>query len=87
MYKSLLQDALKRYDVILVDAPPIIGSPETPRLAALADGVLLVVHAGKTKREIAQRAIEMITQLEGNVLGVVLNRKKYYIPDFIYKRI
>ena len=38
-------------------------------------------------REIVQRSIGMIEQFEGSILGVVLNRKKYYIPDFIYQRV
>jgi Mrp family chromosome partitioning ATPase len=87
MFPSLIQAALQKYDTILIDAPPVIGSPETPPLATYSDGVVVVVHSGKTKREIVQRALNIIGQFEGNVLGLVLNRKKYYIPDFIYRRI
>jgi Mrp family chromosome partitioning ATPase len=72
---------------VLVDAPPIVGSPEAPPMAAIVDGVVLVVKSGKTKREVVQRSLDMIAQFDGNVLGVVLNRKKYYIPDFIYRRL
>jgi protein-tyrosine kinase len=49
--------------------------------------VVLVVQSGKTKREVVQRSLDMIAQFDGDVLGVVLNRKKYYIPDFIYRRL
>lgn len=87
MFPSLLQQAQQRYDTILIDAPPLIGSPESPPIAAFVDGVVIVVHSGKTKREVVQRSLEMIGQFEGNVLGLVLNRKKYYIPEFIYRRI
>jgi Mrp family chromosome partitioning ATPase len=87
MLPSFLQSAHQRYDTVLIDAPPIIGSPETPPLSALADGIVVVVHCGKTKREIVQRSLGLIGQFDGNVLGVVLNRKKYYIPDFVYRRI
>lgn len=87
MFPSLLQDAKQKYDTVLIDAPPVIGSPETPPLSAYVDGVVVVVHSGKTKREIAQRSLGMIGQFDGKVLGVVLNRKKYYIPEFIYRRI
>jgi Mrp family chromosome partitioning ATPase len=87
MFPSLLQSARQKYDTILIDASPVIGSPETPPLSAHADGVVVVVHCGKTKREIVQRSLGLIGQFNGNVLGVVLNRKKYYIPEFIYRRI
>ena len=83
----LAKEAVATYDTVIIDAPPVVGSPETPPMTAHVDGVVLVVHAGKTKREIVQRSIGMIDQFDGNVLGVVLNRKKYFIPDFIYKRI
>jgi Mrp family chromosome partitioning ATPase len=87
MFPKLIQEARKLYDTILIDAPPVIGSPETPPLTSFVDGTVLVVRSGKTKREIVLRSLNMIGQFEGRVLGVVLNRKKYYIPDFIYRRI
>jgi Mrp family chromosome partitioning ATPase len=86
-FPILLQTALQRYDTVLVDAPPVIGAPEVPPMTAAVDGVVMIVRAGKTKREVVQRSLEMIDQFEGNVLGLVLNRKKYYIPDFIYRRL
>jgi Mrp family chromosome partitioning ATPase len=86
-FPQFLQTALQRYDTVLVDAPPVIKSPEVPPMASAVDGVVIVVRAGKTKREIVQRSLEMIGQFEGQVLGLVLNRKKYYIPDFIYRRL
>jgi len=83
----LLQEALESYDRVIIDAPPVIQCPETPPMAALVDGVVLVVRCERTKREMVQRSMSMIAQFEGKVLGVVLNRKKYYIPDFVYRRL
>ena len=87
MFPALMQSALQRFDTVLIDAPPVVGSPETPPLSAHVDGVVVVVHTGKTKREVVQRSLSIIGQSDGKVLGVILNRKKYYIPDFIYQRI
>jgi succinoglycan biosynthesis transport protein ExoP len=86
-FPVLLQAALRRYDTVLIDAPPVIGAPEVPPMTAAVDGVVMVVRAGRTKREVVQRSLELIGQFEGNVLGLVLNRKKYAIPDFIYRRL
>jgi Mrp family chromosome partitioning ATPase len=86
-FPRLLEEALRDYDTVVIDAPPVINSPETPPMTAFVDGVVLVVRAGKTKREVVQRAIESIASFKGRVFGVVLNRKRYYIPGFIYKRI
>jgi protein-tyrosine kinase len=87
VFPRLLEEALRSYDTVVIDAPPVISSPETPPMSGFVDGVVMVVHAGKTKREVVLRAIDSITSFKGRVLGVVLNRKRYYIPDFIYKRI
>ena len=83
----LLDDAFKSYDTIIVDAPAVVLSPETPPMTPAVDGVVVVLKCDQTKREIVQRSLSMINQFSGRVLGVVLNRKKYYIPEFIYKRI
>jgi Mrp family chromosome partitioning ATPase len=87
MFPALLQSSLQRFDTVLIDAPPVIGFPESPPLSSHVDGVVLVVHTGKTKREVVKRSLGLIGQADGRVLGVILNRKRYYIPDFIYRRI
>ena len=86
-FPRLIEEALHSYDAVIVDAPPIVVSPETPPMCACVDGVVVVVQAEKTKREVVERSLQMVGQFDGNVLGVVLNRKKYYIPDFIYRRL
>ena len=72
---------------VIVDAPPVVLCPETLPLAPFVDGVVLVVHSGRTKRETVQRSIKQLQQIQGRVLGIVLNRKRYFIPDFIYRRL
>jgi Mrp family chromosome partitioning ATPase len=83
----LLSEASADYDSVIIDAPPVVMSPETPQIARFADGVVMVVRCGRTRREMVRRAINMVEQFDGDILGVVLNRKKYYIPDFIYQRV
>jgi capsular exopolysaccharide synthesis family protein len=87
VFPRMLEEALKTYDTVIIDAPPVISAPETPPMAGFVDGVVLVVQAGKTKREVVLRALHSLANFKGRVLGVVLNRKRYYIPEFIYKRI
>ena len=87
MLPRLFADALRTYDAVIVDAPPIVACPETPPIAPLADGVVLVVHCGRTKRETIARSVKQVEQFKGRVVGVVLNRKRYYIPAFIYRRL
>ena len=87
VFPQLRAEIHQQYSTLIIDAPPVISCPETPPMTALVDGVVLIVQAGKTKREIVQRAVASIESAGGQVLGIVLNRKKYYIPGFLYKRI
>jgi Mrp family chromosome partitioning ATPase len=83
----IIEEALKSYDTVIIDAPPIVLCPETPPIARHVDGVVVVVLTGRTKREVIQRSINLVKQFEGRVLGVALNRKRYFIPDFLYRRL
>ncbi len=86
-FPHLVEEALRTYDTVIVDAPPVVVCPETTPLSPFVDGAVLVVHSGRTKRETVERSVKQIQQFQGRVLGVVLNRKRYYIPHFIYKRL
>ncbi|RPJ48851.1 MAG: polysaccharide biosynthesis tyrosine autokinase [Candidatus Latescibacterota bacterium] len=80
-----LAEAKQRYALVLIDAPPIISYTETTILASVADGLALVVESERTKREIVKRARDTIEETKGNILGVVLNRRRYVIPEFLYR--
>lgn len=82
-----LREAAERYDYVLVDSSAILEAPETPIIGSHVDGIVMVVRAAKTRREIIRRAMLMIEKLDGTFIGTVLNRKKYYIPEFIYRRV
>ena len=86
-FTNLLDEARRAYDAVVLDTAPVTTSPETPPLAERVDAVVLVVQSGRTKREVVQRALGILGQFEKTFLGVVLNRKKYYIPEFIYRRL
>lgn len=77
----------EQFDCTLLDAPPITLSPESASLARWTDGVVLVVHAGKTRWEVVQQAKTRLEEAGAKVLGVVLNRRKFVIPQFLYGRI
>jgi capsular exopolysaccharide synthesis family protein len=64
-------------DVILFDSPPTIAVTDASVLGAKMDGVLLVVSAGKTKRDHALRAKLILQKGNAKVLGVVLNNVKF----------
>lgn len=72
-FKELIGELKRRYDVLLFDAPPVIGVSDTSLLVREVDGVLLVVQHRKYPRSISTRAKGMIENLGGNLIGVVLN--------------
>ena len=63
-------------DIVLVDTPPIIAVADAAILASKVDGVLLVVQANKTRRELARKAKTALEKANANLLGVVLNNVK-----------
>ena len=85
--RAALQSAVGAFDWVIVDGPPVVESPDAATLATLVDGVILVLHAGRAKRPVVARAVEMLRKAGGHVLGTVLNRRVHEIPGFIYRRI
>jgi tyrosine-protein kinase Etk/Wzc len=74
----------ERFDFALLDAPPITLAPESASLARWADGVILVVHAGKTRWEVVEQAKVQLQLAGAKLLGVVLNRRRLAIPQWLY---
>ena len=68
----LLARAREAATFVIFDAPPISAVADALALAAIADGVLLVVRAGKTRRPSAQRVKDQLERVGANLLGVVL---------------
>jgi Mrp family chromosome partitioning ATPase len=73
-----------RYDTILVDASPA-SRPGAMAMAARADGVVLVVEAEQTRWPVALAARRALERSGATVLGVVLNKRRYYIPEPLYR--
>jgi receptor protein-tyrosine kinase len=63
----------ENFDLVLVDSPPVLPVTDAMVLSKYADGTLLVVAAGQTKRAELQRASERFTQAQSRVVGIVLN--------------
>jgi succinoglycan biosynthesis transport protein ExoP len=73
---DLLRKVLRRYDFIVIDAPPLLGFAEALHIASLADGVLVVTRADHTKIDDAATALSLLSLVRANVIGMVINRLK-----------
>ena len=85
--RALVQSAAGAYDWLILDGPPVVEAPDAAPLAAQVDGVVLVLQAGRAKRPVVTRAVDLLRKSGARVLGTVLNRRVHEIPGFIYRRI
>lgn len=70
--ETVIETLKSRADIVLFDAPPVIAVTDAALLACKLDGALLVVSAGQTKRDHAQRAKELLEKINVRVVGAVL---------------
>jgi Mrp family chromosome partitioning ATPase len=75
------------FNVVIIDCPPVMGAAGYASASGLADSCLLVVEAGQTRIPVVKRAMEEIEAAGGKLQGVVLNKRKNYIPSWLYRRI
>jgi len=73
------------FDYLLIDCAPLNESGDALRLSQEADGVFLVVDAGKTRRDQILYAQKLFAQTGRALQGLILNRRTYPIPEFLYK--
>lgn len=85
--RSFFESARSTFDLVLVDSPAASESAGSLSMAPLSDGVVLVVEAGRTRWQAVDTLANRIRTLGGNILGVLLNRREYPIPQFIYERV
>jgi len=82
---SFIEQVKPLYDWILFDCPPIHACNDPKIIASKMDGVIMVTQAESTRWEVAQSAKKMIENTKIKVQGVVLNRRKWHIPRWIYQ--
>jgi capsular exopolysaccharide synthesis family protein len=69
---QIIQALVEQADIVLFDAPPVIAVTDAAVLGAKVDGVLLVLNAGKTRREHAERAREVLERAKVRLIGAAL---------------
>ena len=82
--ERIMDEASSQYDLIIVDAPPLLGFPEPLQMAAAVDGVVVVTKAGQTSRKAVASVLTTLSRLRANVIGVVLNEVTHKLSDRYY---
>jgi protein-tyrosine kinase len=86
-FKDKLNYMKQNSDYVIFDAQSVSGTSDVPLISKYFDGIILVVECEKTRWEVLQQAKEKIISIGGNILGVVLNKRIYYIPVKLYGKI
>jgi capsular exopolysaccharide synthesis family protein len=73
---ALIERLRGEADIVLFDTPPVVAVTDAAVLAPRVDGVLLVLHAGHTRRDRAREARHILEKVKANIVGVVLNGAK-----------
>jgi capsular exopolysaccharide synthesis family protein len=82
-FATFLEEVRSRYDFVLLDSAPILGSSDSFTISTKVDGVILVVEANHTRYETII-SIENYLQDSAKVLGIVLNKRRFVIPKALY---
>ncbi|OME93897.1 MULTISPECIES: CpsD/CapB family tyrosine-protein kinase [Paenibacillus] len=72
--RELLEQFKQQYDVILIDTPSVLSTSDSVIVSALCDGVVLVVAAGKVRKDYLKKAKEQLDHVNARVLGIVMNK-------------
>lgn len=82
--RILLNQFAAQYRFVVIDGEAIYASADSLVIGTLVDGVILVVCAEQTRKEVAQAAAQRLTQAGARLIGSVFNKRKYYMPKWLY---
>lgn len=82
-----MKELRKTFDFVLIDSPPLNRFADAASLARLADGVVLVLEANSTRKDAARKAADDLRSANAKILAAVLNKRRFPIPESIYRRI
>jgi capsular exopolysaccharide synthesis family protein len=77
----------EEFDFVIVDVPPLTRYPDAMILGPMSDGIILVLEAEATRREAARATVETLRLSGIQVLGAVLNKRIFPIPEKIYNKL
>lgn len=82
---DFLNEARRRFDIILFDSPALVIGPETSVLARKLDGLILVIEAEKTRWEVSTFHKQQLVDAGVSLTGAILNKKRMFIPKLFYR--
>lgn len=82
---EVIKELKKRFDCLIFDTPPVMAVTDAGVLGAIVDGVILVIKAESTKRDVVMRAETLLKGAKARLVGCVLTNIREYSPYYIYR--
>ncbi len=82
--RELIQTLLAAADIVIFDTPPVTALSDAAIMSSQVDGVLMVMGAGETRREVARRALGALERVNARVIGALLNRMPIQNGGYYY---
>jgi hypothetical protein len=86
-WRSKVTKLRARYRYSIIDCPSLSADSDALSLAPHMDGIVIVVAANETHKAQVANAERQIQMVNGKVLGYLLNKRKYMVPDWLFKRL
>ncbi|MFC1632433.1 CpsD/CapB family tyrosine-protein kinase, partial [Candidatus Omnitrophota bacterium] len=83
--QQLLAIFKNKFDYVLIDAPPVLNLTDAAILGSRADGVIMVIQAGRTQREAVKQSENLLAQAHAKTLGYVMTHIEYHLPQYLYR--
>ena len=81
---EMLEEASSEYDLVILDAPPLLGFAEPLQMATAVDGVIVVARAGQTTRKAVASVLATLNRVRAKLIGIVLNEVHKELSDSYY---
>ena len=81
--RDVFRELGEQFDCVIVDAPPVLDHPESRSIFWHVDRAVLVLRAGSTKQDAADKAAQEIEHSGAELLGAVLNRRRSDLPSWL----
>jgi len=83
--KELLGTLKTHFDFVIIDMPPVIPVTDPGVIGAQIDGMILVIQAGRTQRNIIASAESLLSQARVKLLGYIMTNVEYHMPEYLYR--
>jgi len=85
--QALVRSLVGAFDLTVVELPPVSEGALGPSLSRALDGVVMVVEAQRTRIPAIRAARQTIERHGGNILGIVLNKRRLHVPEAVYRQL